>query len=1756
MNKNIVNKYVLYISVFIFLLSFIRSYATAPPRPGEIEKYEKDGSLAQRLEFGKRLQNYRAHPDLVARKKTKLQAEKDGKAIDVKSLPYQTGLPAFGAPRIFVLPIEFPDYPHTQDISVFQNSLFGSGDPNNYPYDSLTNYYYRSSYGNLAIQGDVMPWYMAPLNRDNYPSDVKPLIKGALNALVDSVDFTQYDNNGDGIIDYFICYWTGPDTGWNSTYWAWCDMYGMDFGSDPYTVDGKKLRIFSWVWEKNDGQGEPNFDPLVSIHETGHGIGLPDYYDYKKGSGLEGGLGNMDMMDNGWFDHNAFSKWLLDWLSPTVVGDSNVIHNITLRNSDSFGDAVAIMPWQNGNIFDEYFIVQNRIRYNNDATAPGSTPLYNEGLVIFHVDAKLNTAGDDFEYDNSYSSHKLLRLMEADGQERIEKYDHWADATDFYLEGASFSHVSTPSSDSYYYSPNRNGVYVTNISPGWSTRSASFVNASNYIFPDLSTALDNNTLIFTTGGNSIWYGIQKSDATNLNAAQSPALTDNQSSTLQTTVSGQGTLDFSWKVSSEPGGDTLQFFIDGAYMDSISGEVDWQWKTFRVTKTGTGVHTFLWKYNKNGSGAAGQDRGWLDNVQFAPLTPSLGEALDNPVLIWAADGDNGWYGQTASSIYGGSSAKSDVIGDNQKAWLKTQVDGSGTLNFYWKTSSELNADWLKFDIDGITMDQISGGTQWALKSFFLKTKGIHSLTWKYIKNGSGAAYSDCAYVDRVEFIPTGSLAEAVDNNMLEFSSGGGSTYSWVYQTYYNFYGGDAAQSGYTPNNGETFLSTTVDAPGLLTFFWKVSSEQNHDYLEFCINDVWQQRISGEKEWAMMYDIYISGPCMLKWRYKKDAANTSGNDAAWVDRISYNYYNSNLSDAVDNHALPLKTYGDRSWSVDNSIHYYGSSSIKAGPMADKGMKSIPRANVQSCLSGPGTISFYWRASTEDVDWAPLKFMVDNVELGRIGGIADWEQRSFTLSPGTHTVLWYYESFGDTTNGNEDTVWLDKVEYIKEISLNEAIDNSSLVLESYGGGTSWTGVEDVTAYTGDAARSGPIPDGYGSFLDTTVNGPKSLSFNWRVSSEENKDALEFYIDDVFQTKISGNKSWEQKNYLLGAGPHSLRWEYYKDGSGSAGSDCAWIDKVKLTSTPSIAEALDFTGFVWNTDGNAAWVGQTFTAYYDDDAAQSGKISGNQYTRLYTNITGPGLFYFWWKVSSEDYFDPFEFYIDGEKRNTISGEVDWQQKTYIIEPGDHLIEWKYSKNSAFNDGADCGWVDRIQWTPGIVPSCDLNVPYQYPTIQEAINAAREGCTVTVFPGRYYENIFISGKNIVVTSMIPSDQELVKETIIDGGQKGPVVAFGGDEYYSCKLAGFTITNGLAENGGGIEGNGTLATIEDNIISSNTATVCGGGIWYNMGTIQRNIISHNRADYSGGGIFRCHGTVQNNFIYGNFAGSYGGGIGWCNGAVQNNTIYGNEAGLEGGGSFAANTQLKNCIFWNNTAPEAPEIHVDHSFPPDPPLTCCIKDWTGLGTDIVTANPRFFNPDRGNFHILFDSPCVDEGTTIAELTEDIDRDTRPILMYTRPRGHSHYDIGADECKNTGPEINVISPEGDMETFSKSYNIMWYVSDVDCEGSTSLSLVPNQSEIVGTLIVSGIKSIKSNMDYIFENEGAPEGIHYVYGKISDGFHSPSSSYSPGTIKISRVTREELINHLLKRKDLPLTRLPFADFNNDGIVDVADLISLLKI
>ncbi len=153
-----------------------------------------------------------------------------------------------------------------------------------------------------------------------------------------------------------------------------------------------------------------------------------------------------------------------------------------------------------------------------------------------------------------------------------------------------------------------------------------------------------------------------------------------------------------------------------------------------------------------------------------------------------------------------------------------------------------------------------------------------------------------------------------------------------------------------------------------------------------------------------------------------------------------------------------------------------------------------------------------------------------------------------------------------------------------------------------------------------------------------------------------------------------------------------------------------------------------------------------------------------------------------------------------------------------------------------------------GTVPAVAdiLHVPGDFPTIQEAIDAAMDGDEVEVHPGTYNETINFLGKAITVYSSDGPDV-----TIIDAQQTGTVVTCDSFEGPDSVLEGFTITDGNAGNGGGMLNIGANPVVTNCTFSGNTASDNGGGMlnFKSSPTVTNCTLSGNSASTVGGGTY-------------------------------------------------------------------------------------------------------------------------------------------------------------------------------------------------------------------------------------------------------------------------------------------------------------------
>lgn len=120
-------------------------------------------------------------------------------------------------------------------------------------------------------------------------------------------------------------------------------------------------------------------------------------------------------------------------------------------------------------------------------------------------------------------------------------------------------------------------------------------------------------------------------------------------------------------------------------------------------------------------------------------------------------------------------------------------------------------------------------------------------------------------------------------------------------------------------------------------------------------------------------------------------------------------------------------------------------------------------------------------------------------------------------------------------------------------------------------WTTSGPAWSVSGGCLQSGSTGDYETSSLnaEVTITGSGSVSFRYRISSEDWCDFGYFYIDDETKFEVSGDGSWESALYELSAGTHTLSWRYSKDVSVAYGSDKFYIDDISITSLAPVGSS-----------------------------------------------------------------------------------------------------------------------------------------------------------------------------------------------------------------------------------------------------------------------------------------------------------------------------------------------------------------------------------------------------------------------------------------------------------------------------------------------------------------------------------------------------------------------------------------------------------
>ncbi len=354
-------------------------------------------------------------------------------------------LPSQNDAELVIFYVDFPDckYSFTPSTEQIENIAFGAENEsdNNYPFESMSAFYKRSSKGAMNLNGKAYT-YTAKNNKSYYEGDVwhVSLIDEIIAEFDSAVDFSQFDGDNDKIIDSILI--SVPESAGDDNWWASAGAYG---GDSQKKADGMNIgHVIVGNAEIKSADSYANFNSSY-LHEMGHCMGLPDYYLYgtEDFQGMHGSAG-FEMMDDANCDFGAVSKLMLGWYKPEQIKvyDKNAGDGIfTLSESSLENSDCLIIPCgePDRNYYSEFFVVEYAgMQRNNSTLANEWWRATGEGVRVYHVSAEVT--GDEFYNTFTYSSgndeatnynngRRFIRLV-GEGTDSTDNYFHTGDVID------------------------------------------------------------------------------------------------------------------------------------------------------------------------------------------------------------------------------------------------------------------------------------------------------------------------------------------------------------------------------------------------------------------------------------------------------------------------------------------------------------------------------------------------------------------------------------------------------------------------------------------------------------------------------------------------------------------------------------------------------------------------------------------------------------------------------------------------------------------------------------------------------------------------------------------------------------------------------------------------------------------------------------------------------------------------------------------------------------------------------------------------------------------------------------------------------------------------------------------------------------------------------------------------------------------------------------------------------------------------------
>ncbi len=305
------------------------------------------------------------------------------------------------APRGLVILVNFADLAFETSKVEMDSMIAGKNYTRDYYYlnkkkdtiqvtssGSAWQYFYDSSYGQYDPQFDVVGPVTVSKKMSHYgqngtwsnDANVDQMIKEACELIEDSVDFKEYDNDGDGEVDFVYVIYAGygeADGGGANTIWP--HTWQLDAAGTRCFVDSMVVNLYA-CGNELEYESKAHTGIGTFCHEFSHVLGLPDLYvtDY----GNHKTWGEWSVMDYGPYANNgntppaysAYERFFMGWLTPELIVDSA---EMVLEELNSSKMAFLISETDEHNLIGNdpnpttFYLLENRQQTGWDEYLPG-----------------------------------------------------------------------------------------------------------------------------------------------------------------------------------------------------------------------------------------------------------------------------------------------------------------------------------------------------------------------------------------------------------------------------------------------------------------------------------------------------------------------------------------------------------------------------------------------------------------------------------------------------------------------------------------------------------------------------------------------------------------------------------------------------------------------------------------------------------------------------------------------------------------------------------------------------------------------------------------------------------------------------------------------------------------------------------------------------------------------------------------------------------------------------------------------------------------------------------------------------------------------------------------------------------------------------------------------------------------------------------------------------------------------------------------